>query len=143
VGMGCSTLYGIKGATSMTTVAEALNELGVENYKLEGHPTNETEFNNSFVKFTGKDADEVAIESTNPSDFGVTWSQVTAKIAELDAGRAIKELRVERKIKIAETDWWALSDLTMTAEQRTYRQALRDITNTYTSLDDVVWPEKP
>jgi hypothetical protein len=26
---------------------------------------------------------------------------------------------------------------------KTYRQTLRDITDTYTSLDDVVWPEKP
>jgi hypothetical protein len=34
-------------------------------------------------------------------------------------------------------------DLTMTSAQTTYRQALRDITDTYSSLDDVVWPEKP
>jgi len=31
----------------------------------------------------------------------------------------------------------------MSAEQIAYRQALRDITETYTSLDDVVWPVKP
>jgi len=31
----------------------------------------------------------------------------------------------------------------MTAEQTTYRQALRDITDSATSLDDVVWPTKP
>jgi len=31
----------------------------------------------------------------------------------------------------------------MTDAQTAYRQALRDITNTYSSLDDVVWPEKP
>jgi len=30
-----------------------------------------------------------------------------------------------------------------TAAQTAYRQALRDITETYTSLDDVVWPEEP
>jgi len=29
------------------------------------------------------------------------------------------------------------------AAQTAYRQALRDITETYTSLDDVVWPEVP
>jgi hypothetical protein len=29
------------------------------------------------------------------------------------------------------------------AAWKTYRQSLRDITDTYTSLDDVVWPEKP
>ena len=55
----------------------------------------------------------------------------------------LMELRQERDRLLLETDWWASSDLTMTAEQTAYRQALRDITNTYTSLDDVVWPTKP
>lgn len=52
-------------------------------------------------------------------------------------------LRAERNQRLANTDWWASSDLTMTEAQTAYRQALRDITNTYTSLDDVVWPEEP
>ncbi len=53
------------------------------------------------------------------------------------------ELRQERNRLIAETDWWASSDLTMTSAQTTYRQALRDITDNATSLDDVTWPTKP
>ena len=52
-------------------------------------------------------------------------------------------LRKQRNQKIAETDWWANSDLTMTQAQTDYRQALRDITNTYSSYLDVVWPTKP
>ena len=68
---------------------------------------------------------------------------VNAKAAELWIVRQLDMLRQERNRRIAETDWWASSDLTITAEQTAYRQALRDITNTYTSLDDVVWPEKP
>ena len=52
-------------------------------------------------------------------------------------------LREERNRLLAETDWWASSDLTMTSAQTTYRQALRDITDTYSNLDDVVWPTKP
>jgi hypothetical protein len=52
-------------------------------------------------------------------------------------------LRAERNQRLAATDWWASSDLTMTAAQTAYRQGLRDITETYTSLDDVVWPEVP
>lgn len=52
-------------------------------------------------------------------------------------------LRSKRDSKLAETDWWAGSDHTMTQAQIDYRQALRDITNTYTSLADVVWPTKP
>ena len=60
-----------------------------------------------------------------------------------EADRNLSALRAERNAKLAETDWWASSDLTMTAEQTAYRQALRDITDTYSSLDEVVWPTKP
>ena len=68
-----------------------------------------------------------------------TQEEVDAKISELE----LDKLRLERNLKLAETDWWASSDLTMNAEQTAYRQALRDITDTYSSLDDVVWPDKP
>jgi hypothetical protein len=57
--------------------------------------------------------------------------------------RKLEVLREVRNTKLAETDWWMMPDLTATDAQITYRQALRDITNTYSSLDDVVWPEKP
>jgi len=53
------------------------------------------------------------------------------------------ELRAERNLKLSETDWMANSDVTMTTEMTTYRQALRDITHNYSSLDTVVWPTKP
>ena len=68
----------------------------------------------------------------------VTYDETTVM-----AEAKLMDLRAERNGRLAETDWWASSDLTMTAEQTAYRQALRDITNTATSLDDVVWPEKP
>ena len=55
----------------------------------------------------------------------------------------LASLRAERDAMLKETDWWVLPDRTPTQEQLDYRQALRDITNTYTSLDDVIWPEKP
>jgi len=77
-------------------------------------------------------------EQTQP-----TQSELEAKVAELEAQAPLVLLRKKRNKLLAETDWWASSDLTMTAEQTAYRQALRDITNTYSSLDDVVWPEKP
>jgi hypothetical protein len=57
--------------------------------------------------------------------------------------RNFTALRKERNRRIAETDWWASSDLTMTQAQTDYRQALRDITESATSLDDVTWPTKP
>jgi hypothetical protein len=124
----------------MTTIANALSELGVTEWVLRGEPTTEAEFNEMFRKVTGADDNGSAIEST---DHDVVWSTVAAKRDELIAAQPLKELRAERDRLIAETDWWASSDLTMTAEQTAYRQALRDITDNATSLDDVTWPTKP
>ena len=52
-------------------------------------------------------------------------------------------LRAERNKRLSATDWYGNSDVTMSAAMTTYRQALRDITENATSLDDVTWPEKP
>ena len=127
----------------MATIANALSELGVTEWVLRGEPTSDVEFNEMFRKVTGADENGIAIESANPEDWGTSWTEVSAKLSELEAEEPLKLLREERNRRIAETDWWASSDLTMTTEQTTYRQALRDITDTYTSLDDVVWPTKP
>ena len=70
-------------------------------------------------------------------------SDIDAAIAGVKAKKALEKLREERNKRLAETDWWASADLTMTAEQTAYRQALRDITETYSSLDDAVFPDKP
>tara|TARA_R100001086_G_scaffold167834_2_gene91161 strand:+ start:43 stop:321 length:279 start_codon:yes stop_codon:yes gene_type:complete len=63
--------------------------------------------------------------------------------ADGQAARDLKELREERNRLLVDTDYFGLSDATMTDNMKTYRQALRDITKTATSLDDVKWPEKP
>ena len=127
----------------MTSIATALTELNIDEWVLRGEPTSEEEFNEMFRKVTGATADGSAIESSNPDDFGVTWSQVSTKKAELVAAEPMRLLRQERDRRLAETDWWAMSDRTMTEAQTTYRQALRDITDSATSLDDVTWPTKP
>ena len=127
----------------MTTIATALQELGVTEWVLQGEPTTEAEFNEMFRKVTGQDANGTGIESSDPADFGTTWADVSAKKDELIAAEPMRLLREERNRLLAETDWWASSDLTMTAEQTSYRQALRDITDSYQSLDTVVWPTKP
>lgn len=127
----------------MTTIANALNELGITEWVLRGEPTTEAEFSTMFAKVTGADANGTAIESSNPDDWGTTWAAVSAKKADLIAAEPLKLLRAERDRLIAQTDWWAGSDRTMTDAQTAYRQALRDITASATSLDDVTWPEKP
>ena len=123
----------------MVTIAKVLVSLGITEWKLYGEPTNETEFNSMFKKLI--DGQEVS----TPSDFGVTWTQISEKKTELDVSEPLAELRTERNAKLAETDWTQSRDVTLTndVDWATYRQALRDITDTYTSLDDVVWPEKP
>ena len=127
----------------MATVADALSKLGVTEWVLRGEPTTEAEFNSMFKKVTGADANGSAIESSDPDDFGTDWATVSAKRDELTAAEPMVALRAERDRRIAETDFYALSDVTMSAEMEAYRQALRDITESATSLDDVVWPTKP
>ena len=67
-----------------------------------------------------------------------------AQFAEAERLYDLEQLREERTKRLEATDWWELpSQLPVSEERSAYRQALRDITETYTSLEDVVWPEKP
>lgn len=74
-----------------------------------------------------------------------SWiDQATANLATFQVSYALSKLREERNKRLSETDYWMFSDTaTPTQAQLDYRQELRDITDTYTSLDDVVWPTKP
>jgi len=127
----------------MASVSQALTELGITEWVLRGEPTTEAEFATMFAKVTGADANGSAIESSDPDDWGTTWSAVSAKQMELTAAEPMAEVRAERDRLIAETDWWASSDITMTDAQTAYRQALRDVPASATSIDDAVWPTKP
>ena len=127
----------------MASVAQALNNLGITEWVLRGEPTSAVEFNEMFRKVTGADENGSAIESANHDDWGVTWEQVVEAKTAIEIDEPINALREERNRRIAETDWWASSDLTMSQAQTDYRQALRDITQSYGSLDEVVWPTKP
>ena len=60
--------------------------------------------------------------------------------------RSLDKLRKKRNNLLAETDWMANSDVTMSDAMRTYRQQLRDITNGLTTVEQVEaveFPEKP
>ena len=127
----------------MADIAQALTELGIEGWVLRGNPTTKEEFASMYAKVTGADANGTAIESTNEADWGVTWEDVKAKADELEAGEPMRLLREERNRRIATSDWMANSDVTMADDWKTYRQALRDITESATSLDDVTWPTEP
>ena len=60
--------------------------------------------------------------------------------------RAIAGLRDSRTSKLVSTDWYALQDVTLSPEMRTYRQALRDLPSglsTVEEVENVSWPVKP
>ena len=54
-----------------------------------------------------------------------------------------EEVRTHRNELLAATDFYALSDVTMSAEMTTYRQDLRDLPASTADSEDVVWPTKP
>lgn len=90
------------------------------------------------IEYVNSRYDEIIarVETETPSDPVVIPDE---EIAAME----LRTLRRQRNQKIAETDWWAVGDRIMTQAQIDYRQALRDITNTYSSHLDVVWPDKP
>ena len=65
----------------------------------------------------------------------------TAKDARLLANKW-DNVRRERNRKLAETDYLALSDNTLSSDMETYRQELRDVP-TQSDPDDITWPTKP
>ena len=107
---------------------------------------------------------EIAINKINPNaafivDGGdinrITWlegttpiskSDIEAQYPAVDFDFAMEELRKVRNQLLAETDFYSLSDVTMSDDMKTYRQKLRDITNGLTTVDEVnavSWPTKP
>ena len=81
-----------------------------------------------------------------------TAEEETARDAEEAAwangalARAQASLRLERNRRLAETDFYALSDVTMSDDMKTYRQNLRDLPSgkdTVEKCENVTWPTKP
>jgi hypothetical protein len=60
--------------------------------------------------------------------------------------RALAELRLRRNQLLAETDFYGNSDVTMSDDMTTYRQALRDLPagkDTVDKCNNATWPTKP
>lgn len=84
---------------------------------------------------------------SDTTEDGVTTTKAeheAAYQATLDAATAERN-RTKRNDLLAETDYFALTDVTMDAAMTTYRQALRDITShaNWPNLNDDDWPTKP
>ena len=88
----------------------------------------------------------------NGNQVQFTAEEETARDAEEQAwadgalARAQASLRERRNRLLAETDFYALSDVTMSSDMQTYRQNLRDLPSgkdTVEKCDNVTWPTKP
>jgi hypothetical protein len=91
-----------------------------------------------------KCVDGVNIEMSN--------SEMAARVAEekvwedAKPSRAFSGLRSERDQKLVETDYYALSDVTLTDDMTAYRKALRDLPASYDNssvVGEITWPSKP
>ena len=90
------------------------------------------------------------VDATADTEINGTWNGTSFGSADTrtSAQKAtdnLESLRAERDHRLLQTDYYALSDVTMSTEMATYRQALRDITDTYQSMyaDGFKWPTKP
>tara|TARA_B100001996_G_scaffold42571_1_gene30796 strand:- start:15 stop:398 length:384 start_codon:yes stop_codon:yes gene_type:complete len=83
-----------------------------------------------------------------------TEDEVNTKVTELVNAYPMKLLREERTRRIATSDWMANSDVTMSDEWKTYRQALRDLpsksgispklnSNDDLDISSIIWPTPP
>ena len=125
-------------------------KLGItEDFQCYNNPRNKKEYNRDVKWIIGEDSQGSAVYSDTQL---ITWEQVQEFAEEASTEWALRKLREERDRRLAETDWWAVADRTMTPEQRAYRQALRDITDTaqpeldwndQLDLSSVDWPVKP
>lgn len=112
-------------------------------------PTTEQEYIERVKWVAGVDADRNVIFGNTQL---VSWQQVQQYASEAEQNWKLTLVRKERDKRLAETDWWAVADRTITQQQKDYRQALRDITdNCNPQLDEydqliissINWPEKP
>ena len=66
--------------------------------------------------------------------------------ADAAPARALADLRAKRNRLLAETDYYALSDVAMSDDMKTYRQNLRDLPagkDTVAKCENATWPTKP
>ena len=95
------------------------------------------------VTVRGEDINSIEWHNGTPP---ISKEQILAIIPQVELDMALDNLRAKRNKLIAETDYLALSDNTLSDNMSTYRQALRDITNGLTTIEqvnNVTWPTKP
>ena len=95
----------------------------------------------TFDELDGK-GEQIIWDESN-SNSCPTDEAIAAEQARLLALEPIRMLRKNRNALLAETDWMANSDVTMSDAWKTYRQALRDMPATESDPSNPTWPTKP
>ncbi len=90
-----------------------------------------------YADTTETDDDGNVVTTTKAQHEAAYQAGLDAKVAESN--------RTKRDGLLADTDYFALTDVTMDAAMTSYRQALRDITDhaNWPNLDEADWPTKP
>ena len=115
------------------TINEIYNDTSIPwTLRYEKDITTEDEFKKAF-----------GLVGKTESEWGLTWSDVKTKWDEKIAGQDLRDLRGVRNDLLAETDWMANSDVTMSDAWKNYRQALRDLPANTSDPSNPTWPTKP
>ena len=95
------------------------------------------------VSVSGDDINTIVWENgTTP----ISKADIEAQFPIVELDNAMSTLRAKRNKLLQDTDFYGMSDNTMSSEMATYRQALRDITSGITTVaqaNAVVFPTKP
>ena len=130
-------------------IIESLNKKNGNNYEfvVKGNPTTEEEYNNNVDFVSSIDINGFAVFSDTKF---YTWSQIQTELPLVEFNNAMEELRTKRNALLEETDYIVIkakeTGATIPTAWKTYRQALRDITEGLTTVEEVelvVFPEKP
>ncbi len=107
-----------------------------------GTPTREVIRMKTEADCTDPDTNEVDQSQVGQPLYGNEW-EVAHTVQNMEQATAEANVRSKRDSLLQETDWMALSDVTMSAEMTTYRQALRDVPAQSGFPFSVTWPNKP
>jgi len=107
-----------------------------------GTPTREVIRMKTEEDCTDPETGEVDTDQVGQPLYGNEW-EVSYTAQNMEQATAESNVRAKRDSLLQETDWMALSDVTMSSEMTTYRQALRDVPAQSGFPFSVTWPNKP
>ena len=107
-----------------------------------GTPTREVIRQKNELDCTDPATGVVDTEQIGQPLYGNEW-EVSYTAQNMEQATAEANVRARRNSLLAETDWWAVSDRTMTSAQSEYRNLLRQVPQQDGFPFSVTWPTKP